>query len=235
MPLSSKNVSIARVQDAEGRLAERLLSGGGRIVCPPGIVPEPGQYVAVCAPSLAPVLTTAVFAAGQASDGFLAAPDLPPEWSPGVRLSLRGPIGRGFEMPLAARRVALISQSAGPERLLSLVGAALAQAASVVLVSDRVGVDVPAVVEIQPASAMRDVYGWADYAAFELERDQLPGLQTALAEPRPDTRKLDMEVLVRAPMPCAAKAECGACAVITKRGWKMACKDGPVLKLSELL
>ena len=235
MPLPSKNVNIASVQDTEGRLAERLLNGGGRIVCPPEIVPKPGQYLAVCATSLAPVLTTAVFSAGQGAGGFVAAPELPPEWTPGVRLSLRGPIGRGFEMPLAARRVALISQSAGPDRLLSLVGAALAQAASVVLVSDRVGAEVPAAVEIQPVSAMLDVCRWADYAAFEVERDQLPQLQTALADTRSGTKKLDGEVLVRAPMPCVAQAECGACAVIANRGWKMACKDGPVLKLSELL
>jgi NAD(P)H-flavin reductase len=41
--------------------------------------------------------------------------------------------------------------------------------------------------------------------------------------------------LVVAPMPCGGLAECGVCAVTTRRGWKLACKDGPVFDLGELI
>jgi NAD(P)H-flavin reductase len=41
-------------------------------------------------------------------------------------------------------------------------------------------------------------------------------------------------VLLRTQMPCGALAECGVCAVRTRGGWKMACKDGPVFDWREL-
>ncbi|MEK6573063.1 MAG: 2Fe-2S iron-sulfur cluster-binding protein [Chloroflexota bacterium] len=39
--------------------------------------------------------------------------------------------------------------------------------------------------------------------------------------------------LVTCPMPCGTGA-CGACAVKTIHGWKMACVDGPFFSLTEL-
>jgi len=36
------------------------------------------------------------------------------------------------------------------------------------------------------------------------------------------------------PMPCGGLGDCGLCAVDLKRGWKLACKDGPVFDLNEL-
>ena len=36
-------------------------------------------------------------------------------------------------------------------------------------------------------------------------------------------------------MPCGGAAECGICAVPFGRGWKLACKDGPVFELNPLL
>jgi hypothetical protein len=36
-------------------------------------------------------------------------------------------------------------------------------------------------------------------------------------------------------MPCGGLAECGVCALPAHRGWKLLCKDGPVLELGELL
>ena len=37
------------------------------------------------------------------------------------------------------------------------------------------------------------------------------------------------QALVTLPMPCGGLGECGACAVPIRRGWKLACQDGPVL------
>jgi NAD(P)H-flavin reductase len=36
-------------------------------------------------------------------------------------------------------------------------------------------------------------------------------------------------------MPCGGVADCGACAVETRLGWKLACEDGPVFDLIDLL
>jgi len=43
------------------------------------------------------------------------------------------------------------------------------------------------------------------------------------------------QALVHQIMPCGALAGCGACAVETRLGWKLACNDGPVFDLIDLL
>jgi hypothetical protein len=45
----------------------------------------------------------------------------------------------------------------------------------------------------------------------------------------------DAQVLIHTPMPCAGLAECGVCAVRDRHDWKMACKDGPVFIMKDLL
>jgi hypothetical protein len=42
------------------------------------------------------------------------------------------------------------------------------------------------------------------------------------------------QVLITTPMPCAGLAKCGACAIASRRGWKLACEDGPVFDLNHL-
>jgi Leu/Phe-tRNA-protein transferase len=42
------------------------------------------------------------------------------------------------------------------------------------------------------------------------------------------------QALIHTAMPCAGIAECGACAVRTRKSWRLACKDGPVFDISEL-
>ena len=43
------------------------------------------------------------------------------------------------------------------------------------------------------------------------------------------------QALVLASMPCAGLAGCGVCALRTRRGWRLACEDGPVFPLQDLL
>ena len=75
---------------------------------------------------------------------------------------------------------------------------------------------------------------WADYAAIDVKRDSLEALREGLVE-RDQLRTNSAQALVRTPMPCSGLAECGVCAVTVRRGWKLACKDGPVLGLLEVL
>jgi len=59
--------------------------------------------------------------------------------------------------------------------------------------------------------------------------------RVTFARPGLAGRAGEAQVLVVTPMPCGGLAECGVCAFTTRRGWKMACKDGPVFDLSELI
>lgn len=200
-----------------------------RILCPPRLVPAPGQYLLAHDGSDMP-LPVPVFQAAPAADGFLAASFLPRAWIPGTQLHLRGPLGRGFSLPPSARRVALLAWDDSPARLLALLPQALQQGAAVTLVCATVPRDLPPEVEIQPMRALGEALAWADFLAVDAGRESLPGLRSKLGE----WNQALAQVLIRAEMPCGALAECGACAIRVRGGWKMACKDGPVFDWREL-
>ena len=230
------------MQTGAGQLAELYLDSdraAARLSCPAELVPAPGQYLLAHDASDSP-LPVPIFAAGAAPGGFLTAPPLPASWTPGVPLHLRGPLGRGFSLPVSARLVALIALDDSPARLLALLPPALAQGAAVTLVCGSPPQELPAEVEVQPLAALEDVCTWADYLAVDVERASLPGLRVRLGwsdqlKARAERNWIaEAQVLVRTPMPCGGVAECGVCAVLTHHGWAMACKDGPVFDLSEL-
>ncbi len=218
-----------------GRLVERYLNdsrAAGRIACGPRLIPAPGQYLLAHALDSDSPLPVPVFSAGITADGFLAAPPLPAAWTPGGSLLLHGPLGRGFSLPISARRVALTALDATPSRLLGLIPLALAQDAAIVLVSDSPPESLPLSVEVQPRKAFAEILAWADYLAADAARESLGSWLEPLR--RNSTRPGAAQVLVHAPMPCGGIAECGVCAVHLSRGWKMACRDGPVFDLDEL-
>jgi hypothetical protein len=224
------------MQNGDGRLLEVYYEAGrpaGRIACRPGLVPSPGRYVLAAAQAssaLPTVLAIPLFQAGPAQDGFLAA-SLPREWGAGTALSMRGPVGQGFALPGAAQRVVLAAWEGSAACLLPLVQPALAQGSGVVLVSDSPPPDLPHEVEVQPLKAMEEALVWADFAALDVQRDSLPSVRERLGR----RKSIEGQVLVHTPMPCGALAECGACAVSFGRDWKLACKEGPVFGLKELL
>ena len=237
------------MKQGTGELVELYLENGltgGRLLCPQNLVPEPGKYLLARRGPPAPMLeaqagradaplSAPVFNAGPLSGGFLVAPPIPLTWQPGTVLSLRGPLGRGFSLPASALHVALIALGETSARLKPLLAAALGQNASVALVSDLNLSDLPSEVEIQPVSALSEVAKWADYLAIDLPREALPGLREKLGLGEQATAPFEAQALVVTPMPCGGIAECGVCAVPVRRGWKMACKDGPVFDLDELV
>jgi dihydroorotate dehydrogenase electron transfer subunit len=87
-------------------------------------------------------------------------------------------------------------------------------------------------VEVAPTASVGENLDWLDYLAVDLEMANLPQLDALL-----DIQNLPFEgqVLVRIPMPCRGIGECGVCAVKTHHGWKLACTDGPVFDLQEVL
>jgi NAD(P)H-flavin reductase len=232
----------------------RLEKGGtgGRMECPPGLRPAPGQYLLAHAVGHDEALPATLFAARTASlslSGDVAAgalelaPPLPPGWTAGTRLSVRGPLGRGFSLPVSARQVALVGLDVPPYRLLPLADLALAQGAAVALYTQSVRSvpdGLPPEVEVLPLEALHDVVGWADYVAFDLAPGAISGIKQRFGLMPHTPLPMAAQVLVRVPMPCGGIAECGLCAVQTnarsgtRRGWKLACKEGPVFDLNDL-
>ena len=213
-----------------------------RITCPDALIPAPGQYLlASCLSTPKNTLAQPVFSAGNCPGGFYAAPALPSDWLPGSSLKLRGPLGRGFSLPASARQVALAALDQNCARLLALLEPALAQKASVVLLTDQPPAGLPIALEIQPLSALVETAPWAAYLALDLRREQLPALIDRLlpeykggyAHNKPIPARGLIQALVQTPVPCGGLAECGACAVSLRPGARalLACKDGPVFDL----
>ena len=222
------------MKQGTGELIELTLQNGltgGRLLCSQNLIPSPGQYLLAHEPVSEAPLPAPVFSAGSFAGGFLVAPPLPPNWRPGASLAVRGPLGRGFSMPAWAHSIALVALGETAARMKPLLAVALGQGASVALVSDLDLPDLPPEVEVRPVSALRDVAQWADYMALDLTRESLPGLREKLGL---GGRAGEAQALVVTSMPCGGLADCGVCAVTVRRGWKMACKDGPVFDLDEL-
>ena len=220
----------------KSQVAEMILWDGlrhARIECPANLVPAPGQYL-LASDASDLTLPVPIFYTDSAPQGFIAAPPLPSSWTPGHEIYLRGPLGRGFMLPSSARKVALVAFDDSPARLHGLIRPALRQKAAIVLLCDSRLDNLPDAVEVQPVSALSEIMDWADYAAFDVSRENLPGLKERLFNRRQAKSLYEAQVLVRTPVPCGGMAECGVCAVTVKSAWKMACKEGPVFDWKEL-
>lgn len=202
------------------------------IICPKQAIPPPGRYLWASHPGA--ILGAPLFLERALEDGFLAAPPVPLSWEPGDRLTLRGPLGRGFKLPLSTRRLALASFVPGAARLLPLAGQAIQIGAEAALYCDFPLPGLPAALEASPLSDLPEALDWADYLALDLSLKQLPLLREYLGG---DTRNLAIppgQALLSADIPCGGTAECDVCAIKTRRGWKLICEDGPVFELGEV-
>ena len=223
------------MKTGNGKIEELFLDGSARISCAPELIPAPGQYVLAHADGSDASLPVPLFSSLPLSqNGFRSAPPLPPFWHPGTSLSLRGPIGHGFMLPVTARKIALIAFDDVPARVLGLVSLGLKQNAEIVLVTNFQQDDLPEVVEVQPLKGLGETLQWADYAAVDVSRENLNQLREMLVGKDQITAKVEAQVLVRAPMPCGALADCGVCALSLHHEWKMVCKDGPVFALRDI-
>lgn len=228
-------VNISPMKNGTGQVKEILLDSRALIICPPGLIPAPGQYLLAHASGSASPLPVPLFFSDSAPNGFIAVTQLPALWVPGASLNLRGPIGHGFTIPPSARKTALIAFDDSPARLRGLISIALKQNAEVVLVSNSEVKDLPEVIEVQPLQAMLEIMQWADYAAIDIDRGNLNQLWEMLRKQSQVSARGEAQVLVRAPMPCGGLAECGVCALTIRHEWKMICKDGPVFAAGDLM
>src|SRR5512141_836489 len=117
------------MQNGKGQVLELILQDGCRqvrVACASGLIPAPGQYLLASDGSDAP-LPVPLFHTDSAPNGFVAAASAPDAWHPGTELTLRGPLGHGFTLPLAARKVGLVAFDNTPARLMGLIRPALKQ------------------------------------------------------------------------------------------------------------
>lgn len=205
----------------------------GRLAFPAGAVFRPGQYF-LAQPIHQPVAyAEALFPVSLPGPEVTVAAPLPPAWQPGIELAVSGPLGNGFHLPPAARRVALAARYNGG-RLRALLELALAQGADVTLYLTGLPAELPVLVEVQPFDQLAAALAWADYLAVDVPLDQLNRLNIWLGLDRGRAVPIPVEVLLGGSFPCGGLAECGVCAVETRRGYKLACKDGPVFYWKDL-
>jgi len=221
----------------KGRVVEMILGDGlrhARLTCAENLIPSPGQYLLVGDDDSRVPLPVPIFYTDSAPEGFIAAAPIPDAWRPGREIYLRGPLGRGFELPSSARRIGLVTLTDSAARLYGLIQPALKQEAAIALVSDLGMDNLPDEVEVHPVSSLSEIIEWADYVALDVARENLPVLREQIFNDKQAKVPIKSQVLVRSPLACGGIAECGACAVTVKSGWKMACKDGPVFDWTEL-
>ncbi|HUF38595.1 MAG TPA: hypothetical protein VMN57_08730 [Anaerolineales bacterium] len=223
-----------------GRILEFRLEPDGhrtvRIGCDPKAAPAPGRYLLADLPAdLDSLLAAALFSSLSFPDGFLAAPldgPLPPAWELGAELRLRGPLGRGFNLPPAVRNLALAAAGDTAARLLPLVE----RAGSAALFTDLPVPDLPTRVEVQPLAALPEALGWADFVAVDIPLGRVEDLGGILGEPAALPVTLPAgQVLVHGPMPCGGLGECGLCALPAGRRSILLCVEGPVCDLRLIL
>ncbi len=214
----------------------RLGPGGlsGALDVPPALRPAPGQYLLASSGDPTDPLPAALFPATPPDAPLRVAPPLPAHWSGGMRLHLRGPLGHGFHLPEPARRVALAALDSAPELLLPLAHLALRSGAAVALYAAQPPQGLPDAVEALPLELLAEALSWADYLAAAFPLSSLPALRRLCALAPHQQFSMETQGLVLATMPCGGAALCGACAVLTGRGWKHACADGPVFSLNLL-
>jgi len=199
--------------------------------------PKPGQFLPCQRLSDEPeALVTPLFSILGHED-ILTLEPIPKDWYPGDQIYYLAPQGRSFQLPPSATSVGLLPFGVSPLRLLTLVKPALAQDASLILFLEAKQMDlflshVPSPIEIVPLSALKDHLDWLDYLAADVAREDLEALSAIFSG---STISFPGQVLIRTIMPCHGKGECGVCAVKTIKGWRMACKDGPVFPLREVL
>lgn len=154
-------------------------------------------------------------------------------WQVGQEIHLRGPLGSGFQLPAGVEHVGLISFGAASAAvLLPLAANLLAEGKEVALATASPLQGLPPALEVWPIEQVQEVVAWADAAAISALRTDLEPLLEQFHRNGP--HKV-IEVLLQTDMPCGGVAACGVCAVSTKKGWKLTCKDGPVFKLGELI
>jgi hypothetical protein len=222
-----------------GRVIEIRLDAGGLsealVACPLEAIPKAGQYMHASDPEdSGEVLGIPLYLAEKSTHGFWAAPPIPNSWKPGMNIELCGPLGHGFALPREVQRLGLVALGETVSRLMPLTGTARPSHRGVTLFTDLPLPRMPTLLEAYPLVSLPDVLDWPDFLAVDLPLKRIPELNSILRHPHGSGLSCPGQVLVTTFMPCVGLAQCGACAVPARRGWKLTCEDGPVFDLGDL-
>lgn len=221
----------------EAILREILYDSSGytaRVECNRKIHFQPGQYFLGNHPDNVEEILPVPLYPVALPDPMLPLAPCPSNWQAGNRILLRGPFGNGFHLPEESLRVALFDWEGLAHLLVPLMQRALSQQAAVVLYASVPPSNLPPEVEVLPLEALSESFEWCDYLAGVIHRDSLAEFYQATGWKHSLHLPAHAEVLVHTPMPCGGMGDCGVCAVLEKRDWRLACKDGPVFSLHHL-
>jgi len=161
--------------------------------------------------------------------------DFPRNWAPGTELHIRGPRGNGFHLPPLAKKAALTTlDQFSLNRIMALANLALENNIEVTLFTNQHLSDLAPEIEILPLDELNLVRDWADYLAAVLLPNQVNAFRNRLQLNGGRKIPCTAEVMLEMPMICDETSACGVCSVYTSRGWRLACKDGPVFALDDL-
>ena len=193
---------------------------------------QPGQFIS--ARGDGDTLSTALFPGGMDGKDFTTIQAFPFAWQPGVSLSIRYPMGKGFVIPSSARRLLMVSAATNPLRLLPAAGEVLAAGGEAALFSYSQPNEISPEIELLTRDQLQDACAWADCIIGDSSIDHLPVWKGMVTRGDSAGSKRNIQVLIDTPMACHGTADCGVCAVKTKHGWMNACSDGPVFQLAEV-
>jgi dihydroorotate dehydrogenase electron transfer subunit len=164
----------------------------------------------------------------------------------GARLDVYGPVGTPFTLDNRTRNLLLVGAGQALPALMFLAQRTVAQGCAVVLLAAATTplpppYLLPADVEYQSVAAPAALLAalragspallaWADQMCAAAEAEQLSGLIDAVRTVRLRWERGFAQVALAGPAPCGAGA-CLACAVETRDGLRLRCKDGPVFDL----
>lgn len=222
-----------------GRVIEIRLEANGQrealVSCPHGAIPHAGQYVLASDPyDPGEILGTALFVTEKSHQGFWTAAPVPVSWSPGTNLDLVGPLGHGFDLPRNVQRLGLVALGDTISRLRPLIELKGNSPGSKTLFTDLPLPRIPDDLESYPLASLAEALDWPDFLVVDLPLSRICELRKLLGLPVGGALTCPTQVLLTIAMPCAGMAKCGACAVPTRRGWSLACEDGPVFDLHQL-
>lgn len=196
-------------------------------------LPAPGQYLQAHRPQdHAQPAGVSLFPGGIArpdpdANQFTTASLIPADWQPGDQLQVRGPLGKGFQIPARSGRLALCAFGEVSDHLLPLARIMLDQNGEVALFTGGDFSQLPARVEVNPLADLTDACAWADIMACAVPVEEFSAAREQLERLSPI--RCETQLLVYGQYPCAAAAECGVCALWTRSGQtRLACQDGPV-------
>jgi dihydroorotate dehydrogenase electron transfer subunit len=172
---------------------------------------------------------------------------------PGDAVDLIGPMGRGFEILGAARRLLLLADTPHLPALLPLTNPdEKSERATALLLTAATAADLypiqllPPTLEVyvttadgsagchgSPLNLLPELIRWADVICAAAEPAVYAETARIVRDERIRPGRNFAQVLVAPPIVCGVGA-CRGCAVETRRGIRLACTDGPVFDLLDL-